>query len=356
MLHNIRLWCLVLLLLVSVKMAAQEAARDTSVRFFGLPLVFYSQDTGWGFGAGGVFTFRGNPLRSSVTFSLAYTQRKQWLVWFPYSWFSRGGQWRAYGEVGWYSYLYQYFGIGNSYPNSFIETYTARYPRLRLTVAKNVNTKQLLGLRLNLDDYRIVDNTPGGEIDSEQIPGAKGGLSSGLGAVWLYDSRDQQFYPHKGWFSEVSLLGEDKITGSAFQYLRFSVDAAHYQPLGPKCVLATNAVVQLTGGNPPFFQLASLGGSRRLRGYPDFKYRDRHMMLLQTEFRFPMFWRFKGVLFAATGTVFGTPGEKLNWRPNAGAGLRIEFDRKQQQHIRIDYGLGRYSNNSGFYLTFGEAF
>ncbi len=356
MLNPRRLLFITLLLLCSGSIFSQEATRDSSVRFFGLPLVFYSSDTRWGFGAGGVLTFKGRPLRSSVTISLAYTQRKQWLIWFPYMWFSPRGQWRAYGEVGWYRYLYQYFGIGNNYPNTFIETYTAQYPRFRLTAARSLNKRHSIGLRLNVEGYRIVEKMPGGELETGIPPGAKGGFSSGLGAVWLYDSRDNQFFPRRGWFAEMAVLGEHKLTLSNFEYLRFSLDAAYYQSLGQKCVLATQVFAQFTGGPAPFFQLASLGGSKRLRGYPDYKYRDRHVLMVQSEFRFPIVWRFKGVVFAGTGSVFGVPDEQLHWRPNAGAGVRIEFDRKQQQHIRLDYGWGEYPGNAGFYLTFGEAF
>jgi outer membrane protein assembly factor BamA len=338
-------------------LAAQDSlAQARRLRFFGLPLVFYSTDTRWGYGAGGVLTFKGNPLRSSVTFSLAYTQRKQWLLWFPFQWFGPSGRLRAYGELGWYRYLYQHFGIGNRVPNDFIETYTAQYPRLRLTFAKNLNARQLLGLRLAVDDFQMRETQPGGEVATGKLPGGAGGLSSGLGLVYLLDSRDNQFFPRRGWFVELSLLGEHRLTGSDFRYARLGLDAARYWPLGRKAVLATHCMAQSSTPGIPFFLMPSLGGSRRLRGYPDFKFRDRHLLLLQSELRFPIWWRLKGVVFAATGSVFGTPDEALRWRPNGGAGLRFEFDRKQKLHLRVDYGIGALAGNSSMYLTFGEAF
>lgn len=354
-LHRLLL-CGSLLLCLSVPASAQEAAQDSSIRFFGVPLVFFSSDTRWGGGLGGVFTFRGYTLRSSVTFSLTYTQKKQWLISFPFVWFSRRGNWRAFGEAGWYNYSYRHFGIGNSYPDTFLENYRAEYPRLRLTATRSLNRRQSVGLRLHTEGYKIIESEPGGELATKKVPGAEGGFSSGLGAVWLLDSRDNQFFPHHGWYIETSVLAEHPLTFSQYRYLRVIGDAAYYQLIGESCILATQAYVQLTTGDPPFFQMPWLGGYKRLRGYPDQKYRDRHMMMLQTEFRFPIFWRFKGVVFAATGTVFGTPHERLHWRPNGGLGLRVEFDRKQRQHLRIDYGLGEFKGNSGFYLTFGEAF
>lgn len=335
--------------------SAQEMKQDTAIRFFGVPLVSYSNDTRWGFGAAGIVTFRGNPLRSSITFGVLYTQRKQFLMYFPYQWYSPHGGWRAYGEAGWYRYLYQYFGIGNAYSDDFLETYTAQYPRLRTTVARNLNDHNLVGLRYYLDVYRMVGSSPGSEVERGLPPGAQGGRSSGVGPVWLYDSRDNQFYPHRGWLTETALIGEHRLTGSNFQFIRLSMEATRFWPLGKKITLVTQGIAQFTAGTAPFFNLSQLGGTKRLRGYPDGKYRDKHLLLLQTESRFPLIWRFKGAIFAGLGTVFGTPGEVLHWRPECGAGLRFEFDKKQKLHLRLDYGWGEGRNNSGFYLTFGEA-
>lgn len=328
--------------------------KTPAARFFAVPLVSYSPDTYWAFGGAGIVTFRGTPVRSSVSFSLAYTTRKQVLIWFPYLWVSPAGHWRAYGEVGWYRYLYQYFGIGNRYADDYRETYTAQYPRIRLTALHRLGAHSLAGARYGLDLYHILETSAGGELAAGSVAGARGGASSSLGPAWLFDSRDNQFYPRKGWFVETTLFGEAPLLGSDFSYLRFSVDAARYFSLGKNRVIALHALNQYSMGQPPFFALPFLGGMRWLRGYPAGKFRDRHLLLLQGELRFPLFWRFKGVVFGGAGSVFGTPGEGWRWRPNAGGGLRFEFDRLQHIHLRLDYGVGKGS--SGFYLTMGEAF
>mgnify|MGYP001586793466 CR=1 FL=1 len=111
-----------------------------------------------------------------------------------------------------------------------------------------------------------------------------------------------------------------------------------------------------TAGDVPFFQLPQIGGTSRLRGYPLGKYRDKHLIIAQAEFRFPIVWRFKGVVFGGGGTVFGSAGESAKLRPNAGAGLRFEFDRRQKLHLRVDHGVGSGEGNSGVYITLGEAF
>lgn len=328
---------------------------DTTLKILGLPLVFYTPDTRLGLGAAGVLSFRGQPLRSSVTFSLAYTLRKQFLLWFPYQWFSPQGQWRAFGELGWYRYLYQYFGVGNEYPAQYLEKYTAQFPRLRASVLRRLAPGQYAGLRLGFDDYRIIETESQGDIADGRLVGSQGGWSSAGGLVWLLDHRDSPFFPRKGWLVDVSCTGEHpSITGSDFRYLRFTADAARYISLTPKQVLAIHSLVDLTQGQPPFFLLPSIGGTKKLRAYPDGKYRDRNMALLQAELRLPLFWRFKGVVFAGAGAVWGSPHERVRLRPNGGAGLRFELDPQQHIHLRADYGFGQGA--SGFYLTVGEAF
>ena len=123
---------------------------------------------------------------------------------------------------------------------------------------------------------------------------------------------------------------------------------------GKKTILALEGTAVITMGNAPFFNMAQLGGTRRLRGYFEGKFRDKHLLLAQAELRQEGFGRFGGVAFAGMGTVFGSAGESLEWRPNGGIGLRYQLDKKQKLNIRADYGFGVKSQ--GFYLTFGEAF
>lgn len=343
------------LCIFAIKIQAQfTPVADTLPRFFGVPLLFYTPDTRWGIGAAGILTFRGNPLRSSVSFSVAYTQRKQLLLWFPYQIYGRRGRWRAYGEIGYYRYLYQYFGIGNGYGFDYIETYTARYPRFRVNALRKLANRHSVGFRYWLDDYRIVDKQPRGEIAEGKVLGSDGGFSSAVGPVWLFDSRDNPFYPRKGWYVESTVFGEHRITGSDFAYLRASIDGAKYFRLAHRNVLVVQVLAQFTAGRSPFFLLPQIGGSRLLRGYPAGRYRDQHLLIAQGEWRFPLIWRLKAAVFAGTGSVFGSPGEALHWWPNGGAGIRFEFDRTQRIHLRADYGFG--DGISGFYLTVGEAF
>lgn len=325
-----------------------------------LPIAFYSPDTRWGFGASGILTFytnRDSPgRRSSITFGGAYTQLKQVLFYAPFQLYFNQDRWWLYGELGYYRYVYNFFGIGNAAPTDYLEKYDATYPRFRLSAMRKVGRNSYLGLRYAFDDFKIALRDSAAQLATAGITGAEGGRVSGFGAVYNFDSRDQLFSPAKGWLVEVLAYAESPATGSNFTYARFSADVSRYLPVFKKQVLALNLVGVLTTGDPPFHQLATLGGTKRLRGYFDGRFRDKRLLLLQGEYRLPLFWRFGATAFGGTGWV-GSEKEAiqsafLHW--NVGAGLRFALDRRQKINLRLDYGFGR--GESGFYLTVGEAF
>jgi hypothetical protein len=337
--------------------AAAQTPRDSNrIGFIGLPLLFYSPETQLGFGAGGLVTFRqaGSKQVSSVTFSFAYTLRRQILLYFPYQLYFNKGKDLVFGEVGWFKYGYRFSGLGNGYAPDFFENYTAQYPRLRATYLHDLGRGNFIGGRLAFDDFSIVETEAEGLLSSGDVTGSAGGRSLGAGLVWWTDTRNNRFFSTKGWFVESSAYVEAPFTGSDFDYSRFSVEADHFKKLGDETVLGLQGAAIFTFGDAPFFNQAQLGGGKRLRGYFEGKYRDRHLLYTQAELRQHLFKRFSGVVFGGAGTVFGTPGESAVIRPNAGAGLRFELDKKQKINIRLDYGFGY--KTSGMYINIGEAF
>jgi len=113
----------------------------------------------------------------------------------------------------------------------------------------------------------------------------------------------------------------------------------------------------VVAGDPPFHQLGFLGGPRRLRGFYEGRYRDQNAVVLQTEYRLPLFWRLKAALFGGIGSVAPEPSDfihDLHLRSTYGAGLRILLNEDESVHLRLDAGFAK--NSSGFYVTIGEAF
>jgi outer membrane protein assembly factor BamA len=353
---------LFLLCTMTFKVWAQEKAPNPNrFKIIGLPVFFYTPDTKFGGGAGGLSTFNFpkdslNARRSSVTIGAVYTQLKQVLLYFPFQLFPQNQKYWISGEVGYYRYVFNFFGTGNDIPVDFIEKYDATFPRLRLNASRQIRPGFYAGLRYAFDQFEFKLRDTSGLLIRENITGFNGGRASGLGAGINYDTRDLLFFPRKGWLVDAQVYAEGQATGSQFTYQRISADVAHYLPLGKKSVLALNAAAVVSVGDVPFHQMPVIGGTKRMRGYFEGKYRDKNLFLVQSEVRVPLFWRLGAVAFGGLGVVSNRVADTNleHLRYNYGAGLRIQIDKAQKINVRLDYGWGYRS--SGFYLTFGEAF
>ncbi len=340
---------------------AQESVPEKDLRFFVLPIVYYTPETSWALGGATVFTFQlgeqdSLTKPSQVQFGAAYTLRSQFLAYLPFQLIFPNDRYRFFGELGYYKYNYFFYGIGNGYEAYDGEIYDVNFPRVRLNFQRKLANHFYGGLRYWLDDFNITGLEEGGLLATRDIAGKGGSLLSAGGLIFTYDNRDQLFYTRRGRYIEAGWLANTSLLGGNFTFDKFTLDARQFFPLGEKAALGINAYAELTFGNPSFNQLALLGGPKRLRGYLEGRYRDNHYLMLQAEYRFPLFWRLGGVVFGGTGAV----ADQLDrfageyWRYAAGVGMRLTLIPKDNINLRVDYGIGQ--NSSGFYLTIGEAF
>ena len=336
-----------------------DTTNQKSYSFVPLPLVYFTPETSWGFGVGAflAFRFKGQEEAipsSQLTFGIAYTTEKQFLSYLPFQLFVKEGKVKLYGELGYYRYVYRYYGNGSKSLEEDEEIYSVKFPRVRWNALYQVHPKIFTGLRYFLDDFNITELQPEGILATQDILGKNGGLVSALGVVANYDSRDDIFYPYRGSLIEISYLINSKNVGSDFEYQKIYLDAASYFNFGKNNILALNLYSELTFGDAPFNQLSLLGGPKRMRGYLEGRFRDDHYLAFQSEYRFPIYKRFKGVVFGGLGSV-GSQEEGLeNLLFSYGLGVRFGISKTERINIRLDYGFGK--NTSGFYLTFGEAF
>ncbi|GAA4381317.1 BamA/TamA family outer membrane protein [Hymenobacter koreensis] len=336
-----------------------------------LPLVYYTPETRLAYGAALAATVRfrrdaayPDARPSQLTFGVAYTQNKQLLLYLPFQLFYDRNNYYAYGELGYYRYNYYFYGVGeNQGPR---ELYGVNFPRIRLNAFRRVvpgwvRGKLYAGLRYQWEDYDVTSVESGGLLESGAVPGGRGSRVAGGGLGVFFDSRDNVFFPTKGVVADLSLLVRNRAaetgpTPRTTHFDRYAVDVSSYHRLHKHAVLAVNYLASFTNGSAPFNALSSLGGTRRLRGYYEGRYRDRNAALLQGEVRFDVYRRLGAVVFGGVGAL-GNEQQLLRLdRPKTayGGGLRFTLNRRDHLNLRLDYGLGRES--SGFYLTLGEAF
>jgi outer membrane translocation and assembly module TamA len=149
-----------------------------------------------------------------------------------------------------------------------------------------------------------------------------------------------------------------KDIGSSFDFNRYEVDLREYVGLNQQKeqVLAFQAYIDFVRGNPPFYRLPPLGGSKIMRGYKSGLLRDRNLITAQVEFRSRLWRRFGAVAFVGTGDVADDFSDfKLkNLKPSYGLGLRFKFNTRENVNLRMDLGFG--DNTDGIYFGVQEAF
>jgi len=330
-------------------------------KIIGLPLFFYVPETKFGGGGAGIITWRfkkdSSTVRpSSVQFGVAFTQLKQTLIYLPFNLWLKNDAYNVFGEIGYYKYNFFFWGVGNKQAYNLQELYDVKFPRLKINALRRIAPYTYAGVKYNFDDFQVTRVDSLGLLAKGEIAGSKGGRVSSLGLVVKYDSRDNLFYPTKGYLAELSYQIDDKKIGASFNNNRFIFDGSTYITTKFSHTMAFNLYSVIGGGDIPFNQMALLGGTKKMRGFYEGRYRDKNLLMFQTEYRAPLFWRLGAVVFISAGDVadkvsnFNITEFKLAY----GGGLRVLLDKKQKINIRLDIGWADPKPN--FYLTVTEAF
>lgn len=364
MLRYILIICLLLCVFVLKGQNADslKAKEESQMRIYPLPVIYYTPETRFAFGAVALFNFRfkGESEQSrNSQFQLggAYTQNDQMLFYAPYQFFVKENKYNIFGQLYYYNYSYNFYGVGNDVPKDYEELYFVNIPRVRINATQLVRKNLYLGVRYWFDEFDLQQKEEGGLLDRNLVDGSEGGTISSLGLVALYDSRDNYNYPEKGAWLEVLALPNRQEFGSDFNYVRFSLDYVKYKKVASKSVLALNLFGVSNFGEVPFNEMAFIGGRSKMRGYYEGRFRDKHLWMLQAEWRQEIKGKIGAVAFGGIGGIASQLDEfeMENTIPAGGVGLRYRMDEADKINIRLDYGIGLYGS-SGIYLTFGEAF
>jgi outer membrane protein assembly factor BamA len=132
-------------------------------------------------------------------------------------------------------------------------------------------------------------------------------------------------------------------TYDTYSFNRFEFEAAHFIPVvQERGVVALRwwAVLSDTGADQsvPFYLLPSLGGHNTLRGYADYRFHDRHFMVINAESRWALFPHLDGAVFFDAGNVAARVGDLDFGRTSAGFGFRLHTDRTTLARLDIGHG------------------
>lgn len=356
---NFRRLVLIVLVLVSSK---AFSVPDDSVKFKigALPSVFYSPETR--IGAGGLlFTYfkigkKDTLTKKSNTQSyLSYTQNDQFSFENDYQVWTPKNNFYFSGSTDYSRFPQLFYGIGNNTKEGIHIMMSYDVVRFQSKNLIRLNNFIYGGIIFNYQQVYNQDITLNSTMSME-IYGNMGFEAKGLGPILMIDNRDNPLNPSKGTYIEATYLDYKNVINNTNMFTSFSLDARKYYTLFNKLIWNGNIYLATNKGNVPYRMLPEIGGARFLRGYYRGRFRDNNLLIIQHEFRMPIYKIFGLAVFGGVGKVSKTLRElKTNeLHYDYGIGLRIRLNKKENTNLRIDYGQTKDSH--GIYVVFAEAF
>ncbi|MCP5108681.1 MAG: BamA/TamA family outer membrane protein [bacterium] len=343
------------------KTGVEALKKKCKNRIIAAPIVFYTPETKFAFGAAGSYIFRLAGCKketrpSSISPIVIYTTKKQFQAGLNSDLYFKNNNYRLETQFRLQKFPNKFFGVGNQTLEDDEELYTSKNIYLFLSFEKRIVKGFNIGIQYHFDDWKITETTEDGQLMNGTIPGSTEGKISGLGFLLKRDTRDNIFSPLKGDFFEFYARFYKEFLGSDYDYTELNLNLRKYINIVSNHVFAVQAMVKSQTGTVPFLQLARMGGQFNMRGYFDGRFRDKNLLLFQAEYRMPILRRFGVVGFAGVGNVAGKFSElKMGeFKTSYGFGFRYLFDKKEKIWLRVDFGFGK--DSSGFYFSIFEAF
>ena len=361
-----RFLIVIFLLMTCISHLSAQTEKDSTDQFKSsidaYPFVYYTPETEFAFGAGGVVTFFPQKQRllnpSSVSVSGFYSTVKTYQFDLDAKLFFSKNQLASSMEFRYAHNVDRFYGIGNNTPDLGNEEYVLDNAggMIDFQMPPAIIISDRAGFIIEYREYFMNDVKSNPYLQSDSVTGVNGGTVSGLGMVYVWDNRDQIFFPNDGGLSEFKFILYTKDLGSDFTFTWLEINARRYWAFLPDHVLAVQTYLNIVGGEPPFYKLPALGGSRIMRGYYQGRYRDFSFFSSQVEYRQYFLPRFGFVGFFGIGLIDKnlTSMQVRSMKYSYGAGLRFLFNKEQKINLRMDIGFGK--ETSGVYFGIEEAF
>jgi outer membrane protein assembly factor BamA len=312
-----------------------------------LPSFGYSPETKTYVGAVALFTLNlyddSLTRTSNAKTEFVYTWNRQAIMDIGWEYFFKEEDWFTKGLLHFSDYPDLFYGIGAFTSQSNEQYFESKRVSLKVDILKKIYPKLYVGFGGRYINYRIPGDL---EPLSEESIGGKFSL------VW--DNRNNLLTPTKGSYIGIS----NTQNWSANYYTQIELDMRKYLTFKKGLETIAMRFYHLSVmGNAPFYDLATIGGDKIVRGYRFGRYRTNNLTNAQIELRSAKIWRFGLAAFGGSALVFDNFKDisKTNLKPNIGLGLRFLVDKNENTSLRFDYAIGQQGQN-GFYISFGESF
>jgi outer membrane protein assembly factor BamA len=321
-------------------------------RWAAFPILASSTETGFMYG-GMLFHFLpvDEPGRQASTIDLMAfaTTEDQYQVILSPNLFFDSNRYRLNFSLNYSSWEANYYGIGNDSSDEK-EEYQSDSIGASFTVERKFYDTFVAGLIGTYAGEEITTEA-GGMLQTETIAGSSDFEYAGLGIRAGYDTRDNTNAPNFGALATFESMWFGDYLGSDYDFDIQSLDTRYFVPVRKDQVLALSMQLKKAHGDVPFRLLPSPDGTMLLRGIENGRYRDRTLLGVQSGYRFPVWKRFSGALFAEAAQVANdfSDIEFSSFKTSIGLGIRYALNPEQRFNIRadiawVDGGVGAVIN------------
>ena len=354
--------------------------------FTGLPIVYYSLNTGWNYGVHLKWRdFQRRPYRYKATLHLLRSTRGKASYYFKLKVPQIPGT--GFGARLWLGskrdIRTRFYGLGNNsvlneaftdpqnpqFRDESYYYYILEAPRFIFSLMHSLPNNLATSVNLGIERSDVSKRGERAFFVDEGTPsGVKDGLTGFIGWTLSWDTRDDEDIPRSGGFHEWSF---ETSRSSLFSFLfeeidfkRYTFTDARYWPYTERLNLAHRTVFEILDGAVPLYAYGEIGGSRRLkglggsealRGYDRQHFTDNIRFFTNSEMRYQLtsftffgqYLEWHGVFFIDGGRVWSRLDQlrptQLRW--TTGGGLRLYWD--EDFVVRLEGGFSKEQSYLG---------
>lgn len=159
----------------------------------------------------------------------------------------------------------------------------------------------------------------------------------------IADTRDYPGHPTRGGVLRGAMARYSDQDSGLFTFTRYEAEAARFVSLPHwPVVLALHGWLVSSdpaeGSTVPFYLQPTIGGQNSLRSFADYRFHDRHSLVVNAEARLPLLTHVDGALFVDAGSVAARFGDLGLAHRSYGIGVRLHS--RRQTYARVDLAHG----------------
>lgn len=285
---------------------------------------------------------------------------------YPTIWLNKNS-WNFVGEYYIMNFPQDTWGLGGNTPSSNETLVDGKQIGIYQNVLKGIFPNFAIGLGYALNEHYDLENENDTIPTDEDFPEEQSGKSVSSAIVFpaVYDSRKNIINPQGGFYTSFNYRNNNTAFGSDTNWQSIFLDVRKYFPIpNTRSIWAFRTYywsIVSGQGQVPYFDLPSTGSDPGTgissRGIQKNRYRSNAMAYFETEYRFNITRNgfLGGVVFTnvTSASQYNTQDFEY-WKPAAGFGVRLKFNKFTKMNIALDFGFSK--EYASIYLNLGEVF